>query len=126
MHDVSNKKTWQLTPENLAHIAWMARTQARISMLDVCGGEWAGLISIIIRESGSEDEQFIQCGSMPCRVQVPGELARVYINTPDRSAIAAPFLLPLRKEIEPFIIGVGNVRTEDTPEGIVVIRNNDG
>jgi hypothetical protein len=72
-----------------------------------------------------EDEQLIQCGSMPCRRQILGELARIHINTPDGSAIRAPFLLPLRKEIEPFIIGVGKVRTEDTPEGIVVIKCDD-
>lgn len=95
-------------------------------MSDVCHGTWAGLISVIISDSSSEDEQFIQCGSMPCRRQVPGEVARIHFNTPDKSVIAAPILLPLRKEIEPFIIGVGDVRTEDTPEGIVVIKIDDG
>jgi hypothetical protein len=97
MDDHAQQKTWQLTERNLAHIAWMARTQARISMSKVCGEEWGGLISIIIRENGGENEQLIQCGSMPCRRQMLGELARIHISTPDGSAVRAPFLLPLRK-----------------------------
>ena len=115
-----------LSDRNLAHIAALVRTQARLSLSLVGEGSvWTGLISILVRESG-KDEQLIQCGSMPCRPQVPGELVRVHINMPDRSAVAVPMLLPLRKEIEPFIIGVGNVRTESVPEGIVVLRGNDG
>ena len=63
-----------------------------------------------------ENQQVVHVSWCPCRRQILGELVRINFHLAD-NIFAAPVLsLPIRKEIEPFIIGVGDVVAEDTPE----------
>jgi hypothetical protein len=114
----------QLTPTNLAHVTELIKNQCRLSESEV-DKQWSGMISVFVRNGISKIEQTAQCAWCPCPIQIVGELCRVYINAPDATCVAAVELHPLRKLIEPFIVGVGNVRTEDIPEGFVVLRRDD-
>jgi len=117
------KQLSELTPANLEHVAELIRNTCRVS-----DNEWSGLISVFIREELGEGEQIVQraqCGYCPWRVQIPRELCRVHLNASNTTFIAAVDFFPLRKLIEPFIVGVGNVRAEDTPEGFVIISSDD-
>jgi hypothetical protein len=49
-----------------------------------------------------------------------GELVRVHFNVPHESSATKALRLQLRLLIEPFIEGVGEVRVDDTPEGVVI------
>ena len=53
-------------------------------------------------------------------VTVPGELVRAHFDQFDFAAFAFDVRDTLRMEIEPFIVGVGHVAVEKSPEGLVV------
>lgn len=60
----------------------------------------------------------------PVRASVPNELVRLNLNLFDDVSLALQVRSLLRRELEPFIIGVGEVIVEDTSEGIIVLRRN--
>lgn len=72
----------------------------------------------------SEVFETVQVAVVPCRVAVPGELVRVHIDRLALMPHADVIRAHLKREIEPFIIGVGEVTIEQTPEGFVVMRGN--
>jgi hypothetical protein len=55
-------------------------------------------------------------------IAVPGELVRVNLNMPTGMSLTSDVQLLLNLEIEPFIVGVGKVKVDNTPNGIVVRR----
>ncbi|HEX6441096.1 MAG TPA: hypothetical protein VF007_02850, partial [Stellaceae bacterium] len=64
----------------------------------------------------------IHIGRSPCRAAVGDELVKLYLNLdPLFPALDRLFNL-LAMELEPFIIGVGEVRADLLPEGVVLIR----
>jgi hypothetical protein len=84
--------------------------------------EWCDslvLESGLFRRESFESVQISGCAS---RVAVPGELVRLHLDLADDIPLAAQVRCLLRCEIEPFIIGVGDVIVQDTPEGIIVLR----
>ena len=84
---------------------------------------------LLLPEAGllrDEIPQTLQVTSCPCRVTMPGELIRLDFQRPDRIAASYEDVRALLvQEIEPFIIGVGQVRARNTPEGIVILRINE-
>lgn len=103
---------------DIVKTASILRTSARIAVALANGNGCLVSLSIVDREEG----QRIQIGSSPCRIQEPFELIRVYVNVPSLIAVRSMLIAPLRKEIEPFIIGVGEVRTHDFAEGFVLCQ----
>jgi len=80
------------------------------------------LVSIALTAGFFEYEfgKRIAVSSQSARAQKPGELVRVHFNLPNGTPGAAAIRALLRMEREPFIVGVGQVRVEDAPEGIVI------
>jgi hypothetical protein len=66
--------------------------------------------------------QTLKVASGMRRVTMPGELVRIDLNLSGNIPAPLDIRRPLRLEILPFIIGVGYVRMEDTPEGFVLLR----
>lgn len=66
----------------------------------------------------------VKVGTCPCLATVPGELIRADIHEHNITTSPLPFRDLIRLELEPFIIGVGWVKVDYTPEGVVVFRSN--
>jgi hypothetical protein len=66
--------------------------------------------------------QPIMVSVMGIPIAVPGELVRVNLNMPTGMSLTSDVQLLLNLEIEPFIVGVGKVKVDNTPNGIVVRR----
>jgi hypothetical protein len=64
--------------------------------------------------------------SHPARVEKAGELVRVDLNLSDGMAGAPAVRSFLRVELESFIIGGGQVTVQDTAEGGVIARRDEG
>ncbi len=104
--------------ENALHlIARAARSSAAVATK-----EWAELISVPRRYLSGEVFECFQVIGAPLRPTIPGELVRVHLNLSGDELSALMFKAALRHELEPFIIGVGEVRVYDTSEGIIVLR----
>lgn len=84
---------------------------------------WASSLRVVGSFPGGEIIETVKCSLFPVRVTVPSELVRVDLNVP----VGVPFGEEIRRlvqiELAPFIIGVGYVRVEDTPEGLVITRS---
>ena len=76
---------------------------------------------------GFFDQESVECGKVtlaPCAVAEPGELVRIDDHLLDDMPTRLRFQKALSREIEPFIIGVGEVRVvrKDGFDGLVVVR----
>jgi hypothetical protein len=87
------------------HLHKIANAARRAAMVAVPTPGWSELIVIAKGYLASE----------------VSELARIHLNLDDSEQAARMFKLTLRKELEPFIIGVGQVTCRDCPEGIVIV-----
>jgi hypothetical protein len=58
----------------------------------------------------------------PERSQIINELVRVYLNLAEGTQETLMIRQLLRMELEPFVIGVGQVSVKDTTEGLVILR----
>jgi hypothetical protein len=74
----------------------------------------------------SEFEEAVQIGGSPSRATESKELIKVDFNL--RNGVAAPpgFVDPISKELEPFIISVGEIGAHGSPEGGVILRADHG
>lgn len=82
--------------------------------------EWAQSLLVAPVFDKSEIPKPLDIASCAYRVTVPGELVRLDFYPNDLAAVTLDYRRFIRAEIEPFIIGVGNVVAEDTAEGIIV------
>lgn len=102
---------------NLQKLADLIRT-AVWSAIDTPG--WGNSVFVPHSFLVSEVIEDVKVGLGPCRPTISGELVRIKL---DRLALV-PFgdviKRALIREIEPFIIGVGEISTKDTPEGFVI------
>jgi hypothetical protein len=73
---------------------------------------------------GTIPESYNVCHS-PSRMEKPGELVRVYWHANYLPSRLQELSNVVRLEIEPFIIGVGYVTTENIPEGGIVVCRQD-
>lgn len=110
--------------KSIPRLAEIIRSGARFA---VGNGQGAGALysfSFSVSDDLGKDGELVQVGGAPNVANVPGELVRVYLHLP--SHVVGIHLRPLRDEIEPFIEGVGQVLTHDTPEGFIVSLRDDG
>ncbi len=106
----------------LHQIASIARVGARGAT-----AEWITSISILPASyCGGKIPQTVECVICPDRRAVPGELVRLDLNIPHSMSRHGELQRLLCLEIEPFIMGVGNVRVKEATKGIVVLRLNEG
>jgi hypothetical protein len=70
----------------------------------------------------SEVPEAFQVGSNIMRLTIPGELVRIYFNIDHDFALLSALQSAVRMNLEPFIIGVGQVSVRETPEGVVIFR----
>ena len=108
----------------LSKLASQIRTAAVTAMS--YDSEWMCLINVSFRDQDGKLGEGIHICGAPCRREKPAELVRVYFDVNHDKTVIDSVLLPLRAEIEPFIIGVGNVRTQDCAEGFVVYHVDEG
>jgi hypothetical protein len=112
--DIADYRLWGI----LHQIAGIARTGARGAT-----AEWVTSISILPTSyGGGKVPQTVECVICPDRSAVPNELVRLDLNIPDFIPSHSELKRILCLEIEPFIIGAGNVRVKETAKGIVVLR----
>jgi hypothetical protein len=74
----------------------------------------------------SEFEEAVQIGGSPCRATESKELIKVDFNLRNGVAAAPGFVDPISKELEPFIISVGEIGAHGSPEGGVILRADHG
>jgi hypothetical protein len=67
----------------------------------------------------------LEIGLLPARLEKPDELVRVGLNLADGVPLRDLICALLFLEIEPFVMGVGKVRCENSPEGFIVLRADD-
>jgi hypothetical protein len=113
-------------PDELAgplhRLAASARVAAGTAASDVFGGKWVASIGVARGFFDCEIPQANQICHMPMRAQKAGELVTIDFNLADDVPLALQVRAVLRMELEPFIIGVGNIAVEDTAEGLVIAR----
>ena len=84
--------------------------------------QWACSIVVSGVLCCGEIAQTLQVVACPCRPTISNELVRfdchLFDDVPSQNAWKAL----LRQELEPFILGVGQVRVHDSAEGIIVLR----
>jgi hypothetical protein len=83
------------------------------------------LITLATPLLGDELQQPIECASMPTRLTEPGELVRIHLNFAGGIASHDDLAHLLIREIEPFIIGVGQVKVRLAAQGTVIISRAD-
>jgi hypothetical protein len=76
---------------------------------------------------GFFDQESVECGKVtlaPCAVAEPGELVRIDDHLLDDMPARLCFEKTLSREIEPFIVGVGEVRVirKNGFDGLIVVR----
>jgi hypothetical protein len=94
----------------------------------MCAATTPGWSRLVVLASGllnGEIKQSFCVASHPMRRTEPLELVKVHLNADRVLAAPHPLAVLLRDELEPFIIGVGKVRADFTPEGIVVLSADD-
>lgn len=102
---------------NIAKLADAIRADAW-SAVDTPG--WGRSVFVPHSLLVSEAFEEVKVGVSPYRPEVLGELIRVHLDGIADVPTAAIIRSYLRGEIEPFIIGVGEVAVDDTAEGIVI------
>lgn len=108
----------------VAQIASVAQTAARLAAAER-DGTWCELILISRPYGRSEPEEGLIIAATIARVNELGELVRVHFDNFDDVGLAV-FRQALRMELEPFVVGVGQVRVDDSPDGIVILRRDIG
>ncbi len=114
-----DKPVYLLDP-HLHRIANVARGAAMVAVST--SGGWAELIVVPRGFFEREISEGLRVAALPCRAQIPGELVRIHFNLDDPEAPLTVLKLTLCKELEPFIIGVGEVACREFPEGVVICR----
>jgi hypothetical protein len=108
--------------------AWLAATiriGAVVASGEAFGGKWCESMTAFGGFfDGTIPESYSVC-HCPSRVEIPGELVRINWNPKHLPARLLELSDLVRLEIEPFIIGVGNVVVENIPEGGVIVRRQD-
>lgn len=96
---------------------------------EICGSlarlatnKWASSVSVSPGFCFDEKPKNRHVVTLPCRVTVPGELVRIYVDVSDIGAPLAFLATTIRDHLGPFIEGVGEVRVRETPEGLVIMR----
>ena len=84
--------------------------------------QWGRSITLVTPLLGGELSECVKCSSLPLRVTEVGELVRIHFNFSGCVADQDYLSHLLMREIEPFIIGVGQVKVGLTAEGVVVRR----
>ena len=97
-----------------------------LSRISACETKQGYLLVVARGLFDGEVLQAFKCASAPSHLTEPDELHRVDLNINDGFARALELRSLVQMELEPFIIGVGKVRVDKSPEGIVVSRANDG
>jgi hypothetical protein len=86
---------------------------------------WTMLLRLPAGLFDSEVQYRIFIGGCPCRATKLNELVVIDLNlTNDIPAHSGLFYL-LARDLEPFIVGVGEVRAEIAPEGRIILRRDD-
>jgi hypothetical protein len=107
--------------EGLLHqIAREARVAANCALPG-----WAYAVILLSSNLLGETKQIKSTCSYATRATMPFELVRINLDFLDEVADLATAKLLLRMDIEPFIIGVGKVRTIETEEGLVILASDE-
>jgi hypothetical protein len=106
------------------HLHKIANVGRAAAMVAVSTPGWAELVVVSRGFFEREVSQSFQVAALPCCGQIPGELARIHLNLDDSVPQARIFKLTLCKELEPFIIGIGEIACREIPEGVVICRVN--
>lgn len=102
----------------LSQIADAVRCSARGATKEYASGL---TVSPSVYEFG-EGPKIVEIVICPCRPTMRGELVRLDLNPLDGVTDHHQWHRLLILEIEPFIMGVGQVRGHETPEGIVIVK----
>lgn len=108
---------------NLSRLADVIRT-CIWSAVDTPG--WGSSVAVPATLLLSEVIEPVQVGAGPYRFKEPGELARVNIYGLADVPHANILKRSLVRELEPFVIGVGEITIDDLPEGLIVRRRDGG
>lgn len=107
--------------DHLEGIAHQIAREARIAANCAQPG-WAYSVSVPSALFVREVKQTQAVASYATRSDVPNELVRIDLDLHDIKTDLVALKLLLRMELEPFIIGVGQVRTRETAKGLMVLR----
>jgi hypothetical protein len=82
--------------------------------------KWASSVTLTTPLEGDELQRPVECASVPCRRVEGDELVWIDFDFDARIAAHDELVDLLTREIEPFIIGAGQVRVQSTEKGIVI------
>lgn len=110
----------------ITRIASEIADAARAAAVRAIGTPWTRTLTLERGLFDREAAEDFRIGLLPLRSAVPNELVVIDFNLDE--GIPAPLGLAelVCKELCPFIIGVGEVRAEITPKGIVLLTADDG
>jgi hypothetical protein len=95
--------------------------EARFGAWAATPPQWGWLISVSGTLFAREVEQPVAVVGYASRAAIPGELVRINLDFVNVEAYLAAFKSLLRKELEPFIIGVGEIRTRETANSLIIL-----
>lgn len=115
-----------MTPlEGVAHqIALEARVAANCANSAVPG--WGYSVAVPEGLFLCKTQKVERILSYPSRNTVAAELVRIDLDFLDEITDTSALKLLLRKELEPFIIGVGEIRAIESAKGLIVARMDQG
>jgi hypothetical protein len=102
----------------------LARTIRRVALTASPG--WSALLLVPSRFFDHEHQEGFEIGLCPCQATEPLELVKIHFDREKGFSLPKEFIALVREVLGPFIVGVGEVRADRTPEGIVLVRTNDG
>lgn len=107
----------------LHQLASSIRAAGLIAVSQPFANRWCESIFV---PQGFFDNESAQCRVCfaPARIQEPGELVRIDFDLDDDMSDISQIATLLRMELEPFIIGVGQVRVEQLSEHCIIARAN--
>lgn len=108
----------------LEGIAHQIAREARIAANCALDG-WAYSIAVSGDLFLGEMEKTQAVRSYPTRSAIARELVRIDLDFPNVEPHAATLKFLLRMELEPFIIGVGQVRIFEPEEGLISLRRDE-
>lgn len=108
---------------NLSNLAEALRANTW-SAADTPG--WGRSITVPSALFLSEVVETVKIGVVPCRPKIPGELVRFHIDGFAAVLSGSGIKGQLTRELEPFIIGVGEIMIDDRPEGFAIQLRNSG
>ena len=117
----------QVADDPLETIASAVARSARASAYAAMGMplEWCDLLRVSFAFRDGKVEECLAIAGCPTRSTEPAELVRIDFDRAEGFSLPDCVVASIIRELEPFIISVGKIRTRHSSEGLIVLLADD-